>query len=184
WVQIANFQSSNMHPQAWAELRESQSAALRLAMTGQAITIDIGTSKNIHPGNKREVGRRLSLLARRDVYGEAKLDAEGPTFRGFEVDGGELVVRFDHADEGLVLQALKDDARSAFEVAQDDGDFVPARAKLVGGKLRVRAEGIEAPTALRYAWRDDPAAILFDKNGLPAAPFRSDTRPRVTAGKD
>ncbi|MCB9881732.1 MAG: sialate O-acetylesterase [Planctomycetes bacterium] len=182
WVQLANF-DTNLDPRAWAELREAQSMTKRLPNSGQAITIDIGTSKNIHPGNKREVGRRLALLARRDLYGEGDLDAEGPVFKSFTRDGNAIVVEFSHADEGLELREDAADSRPAFELAEGDGEFVPAKAKIVAGKLRVEAEGLKAPTAIRYAWFDDPAAVLFDKNGLPATPFRSDDRPRVTHDK-
>lgn len=178
WVQLANYRS-RMNPQAWAELRESQTGALRLPNTGQALAIDIGTSRDIHPKNKQEVGRRLALIALRREYGDGKVDDCGPRFTSMKRDGKRLLVKFDAP--GLVLKIEKAEKRPHFEVAQGKGAFVAARVKLVDPTtIALEADGVAAPTAARYAWRDDPAAVLFDKSGLPAVPFRTDQRRRVT----
>lgn len=182
WVQLANYKDRR-DPRNWAELREAQTMTLRLPSTGQALAIDIGMSNNIHPTNKQEVGRRLALLARSRCYGEKNIDDAGPTYVKHERVGSTLVLEFANAENGLVLRKPNDKKPAAFEIAAGDADFVAATANIIDGKLHVRAEGVAEPTDVRYAWRHDPNAILFDKSGLPAVPFRTDDRPRATRWK-
>jgi len=173
FVQLANFESgAGNKGDVWALLREAQTRALTLPNTGMAVTIDIGDPKDIHPKNKQEVGRRLALLARRQIFGE-RVEAEGPVFAGAKSEGGAMRVSFVRAGN-LKLEPARNDGRLAFEVAGADKVFAPAEAKIDGRTLLVSAEAVPNPVAVRYAWRNSPDARLFSSGGLPAAPFRSD----------
>ena len=171
FVQLANFaRPVDKTDQEWPLLREAQTMALALPVTGMAVTIDIGDPTNIHPKNKQEVGRRLALVARAQLFGE-KIEFAGPLFAAAKPEGGALRVTFTHA-AGLTLAG---DAHGAFEVAGADKNFVPAIARLDGDSLLVSADAVPAPVAMRYAWRNNPATSLFNAAGLPASPFRSDS---------
>lgn len=173
FAQLANFEANDgTKGDGWAYLREAQAEALALPQTGMAVTIDIGNPKNIHPTNKRDVGRRLALHARKQLFGE-NIETDGPRFVAAKREGAALRVSFTHA-AGLKLEPAKGDGRVAFEVAGEDGKFVPAEARVAGGDLLVSAKAVKAPVAVRYAWRNSPDARLFNGEGLPAAPFRSD----------
>lgn len=170
FVQLANLDRAvDKTGQEWAWLREAQTGALALPMTGMAVTIDIGNPKNIHPKNKQEVGRRLALWARAQVFHE-EVEYAGPRFAAATPEGAALRVSFTHA-AGL---ALHGEGPGAFEVAGEDKKFVPATARVDGDALVVSAEGLAHPVAVRYAWRNGPSAVLFNGAGLPAGPFRSD----------
>jgi sialate O-acetylesterase len=173
FVQLANFEAqAGNRGDTWAFLREAQARALKLPATGMAVTIDIGDPKDVHPKNKQEVGRRLALHARRQLFGE-KVETDGPLFSSAKRDGPAMRVTFSHAT-GLRLEPAKGDGRISFEVAGADQVFVPAEARVEGTALYVSALSVPAPVAVRYAWRNSPDARLFNRAGLPAAPFRSD----------
>ncbi len=158
---------------AWAVLRESQTAALALPRTGQAVTIDVGEPTNIHPRNKQEVGRRLALVARSVAYGE-RVVSTGPVYRSRQVRGGRIVLAFDHLGGGLVSRAA-DGAVQGFAVAGADHHFVRAEARIEGSRVVVWSERVPDPVAARYAWADYPLyATLYSRAGLPATPFRTD----------
>ncbi len=176
WVQLPNYGALDATPpvhSAWATMRESQSAALSLPKTGQAITIDIGDPTNIHPRNKRDVGHRLAVLAQSIAY-RLPVVASGPTYRSHLVSGDRIDVRFDHATGGL--ESRGDNGRvGGFAIAGADGKFVWADARIVGGVVQVSNAAVPAPKVVRYAWGDSPVgAQLFNREGLPAAPFRTD----------
>ncbi|GEM_PF-529798 len=177
FVQLANFRVRNT--KSWAELREAQALALNLPKTGMAVAIDIGDPGNIHPKNKQEVGRRLALLARRQVYGEKKLVAQGPDFIGFERKGKQLLLHFDSHGSSLVLRG-----KEGFELAGKDRKFFPAVPRKQGHELLVESEKVTEPIAVRYAWDSSPKLCVFNKEGLPAPPFRSDAWPGVTWPKN
>jgi sialate O-acetylesterase len=173
FVQLANFErNAGNTGTEWAFQREAQTAALSLPDTGMVVTIDIGNPKDIHPKNKKEVGRRLALLARRQLHGE-NIETHGPVFKDAKPDGAAMRVSFAHAD-GLRLHPPKTDGRVSFEIAGENRKFVPANARLDGDTLLVASERVTQPVAVRYAWRNSPDARLFNQAGLPAAPFRSD----------
>ncbi len=175
FVQLANFENREGNEgDGWAYLREAQARALKLPATGMAVTIDVGDPKNIHPTNKQEVGRRLALHARKQLYGE-KIETDGPVFTGAKREGTALRVTFSHAS-GLKLEPAKDDGRVSFEIAGADKKFVPAEARVDGNAVIVSAAAVPEPVAVRYAWRNSPDARLYNRAGLPAAPFRSDKR--------
>jgi sialate O-acetylesterase len=166
FVQLANYQAN----QWWPVLRESQTDALALRGTGMAVAIDVGESKDIHPKNKQEVGRRLALAARRLVSGDA-IEYSGPMFRQAVPEGGQMRVWFTHGDD---LQAKGGGAITGFAVAGADGNFVPAEARVDAGTLLLSSAQVSSPIAVRYAWADDPTCNLVNGAGLPASPFRSD----------
>ncbi|HHI79642.1 MAG TPA: hypothetical protein ENK02_06650, partial [Planctomycetes bacterium] len=171
FVQLAGFRVRNS--KSWAELREAQALALRLPATGMAVAIDIGNPRDIHPRNKQEVGRRLALQARKRVYGEKDLVADGPQILGFERANKGVLLRT--GPGSLVLRGT-----GGFELAGKDRVFHPARPELRGGKVFVASDAVPEPVALRYAWDSAPEVSVFNREGLPAAPYRSDDWPGVT----
>lgn len=171
FVQLANFKATyETVPNQWPALREAQEQTLDLPNTGQALTIDIGNTDDIHPTNKQEVGRRLALLARNRVYGITGNDT-GPTYAGITREGAALRVKFTHAGDGLVAH---DQPAQSLEIAGADRVFRPATAQIIRDTLLVSAPDVKEPVAVRYAWSNAPVANLFNGSGLPAAPFRSD----------
>jgi sialate O-acetylesterase len=172
WVQLANFAAgSSPAGGQWAALREAQAKALALPATGQAVAIDIGEPHNIQPRNKQEVGRRLALIAKAQVYG-IPVEASGPVFDGAVPEGRALRVHFLDAGEGLTAAGKP---LQALEVAGADRVFHPAKALIQGDSILVSSPLVPQPVAVRYAWSNAPEANLFSGTGLPAAPFRSDS---------
>lgn len=168
WVQLANFRP--VENTNWAFLREAQTQTLVLPGTGQAVTVDIGDVTDIHPRNKREVGRRLARLALARDYGHAIPDS-GPVAERFERVEGGFRVTFGELHGGLIAPL---NALSGFELAGEDREFKPATAKIEEGTVVVTWEETVEPVAVRYGWRNGPVAGLFNQEGLPAVPFRSD----------
>jgi sialate O-acetylesterase len=171
WVQLANFSPpAQGKGDAWASLREAQSKALRLPSTGQAVAIDIGEPGSMYPRNKREVGRRLALIAKAMVY-SIPVEYSGPVFSRATPEGPALRIQFQYAGEGLTASGKP---LQSFEVAGVDRVFHPAQAAIRGDTVMVRSPAVAQPVAVRYAWRNAPEANLYNGAGLPAAPFRSD----------
>ena len=176
WVQLANYLPAVAEPSesGWALLRESQSAALALPNTAQAVAIDIGVADDIHPRDKQEVGRRLALAARAVAYGE-ELEFSGPVYRRHEVRDRQVVIEFAHVGGGLVARGEAGGNLRGFAVAGTDRRFVWAEATLRGDRVIVSSDRVPEPVAVRYAWADNPeGANLFNAAGLPASPFRTD----------
>lgn len=170
FVQLPNFAAGNRTGRQWPRLREAQARALELPATGMAVTIDAGEADDLHPPRKLEVGRRLALIAKTQVYGVPG-DFSGPIFAGVERAGRALRVRFAHAEAGLVAH---DRPVQSLELAGADKVFHPATAAIDRGTLVVSSPQVPEPVAVRYAWTNAPAANLYNGAGLPAAPFRSD----------
>ena len=162
---------------AWARVRESQQKALTLKNTAMAVTIDIGEGANVHARNKREVGLRLAALALHKVYGQRGVACEGPIFRRMEVKGSQAILSFANVDGGLISK--HPEGLKGFAIAGADQNFVWAEAQIVGDKVVVSSPQVTEPVAVRYAWADNPEVSLFNKAGLPAAPFRTDDWPAV-----
>lgn len=175
FVQLANFDVPASDPgfRRWAELREAQAAALSLPGTGMAVAIDIGDAKDIHPRNKREVGRRLSPAALAVAYGKS-LVSSGPLYDSMKIEGDKVRVTFRHADRGLVFRG---DTPEGFALAGEDRRFHGAEAIIEGNTVVVRSSRVSQPAAVRYARADNPECNLFNKEGLPASPFRTDDWP-------
>ena len=168
WVQLPNFTRPG---EGWPLVREAMLKTLKLPKTGMAITIDIGEQKNIHPANKQEVGRRLSLWALSAVYGKKVESASGPLPAGHEIHGDKVVLKFSHTDGGL---KAKDGALTGFMIAGEDKQWKPAATQIEGDKVIVCSPEIAKPVAVRYAWQDWPECNLTNGAGLPASPFRTD----------
>jgi len=181
FVQLANWKAVEPEPgeSDWAELREAQLMTLALPNTGMAVTIDIGEADNIHPQNKQDVGKRLGLAARHVAYGET-LVYSGPIYRSMRVERNTIRLRFDHVGSGLVA---KDGALTGFAIAGTDKKFVWADARIDGDTVVVSSSKVLNPVAVRYAWAINPVCNLYNKEGLPASPFRTDSWPGVTEGK-
>jgi sialate O-acetylesterase len=170
FVQLPNFKAGNGFGTDWAILRDEQAEALMLPNTGMAVTIDLGDPNNLHPRNKQEVGRRLSLIARKEIYG-MNVDDSGPVFSGAEREGTAFRIHFTHAGTGLTAE---DHPVSCFQIAGFDRKFYPASARIEGETVVVSAREVISPVAVRYAWFNDPDANLYNGAGLPARPFRTD----------
>lgn len=168
WCQLANFMARNASSidTNWARLREAQTKTLSLPKTAQAILIDIGEEKDIHPRNKQDVGLRLALAARNIAYGQ-DVPFRGPTFKSAAIAGDTLTITLDHAD-GLHFRGP---SAHNFAIAGEDGDFAWADAEIKGHTLLLRSPAIAKPFFVRYAWGDNPAANLYNAQDLPAVPF-------------
>ena len=171
-VQLANFQArsadANVAP-GWADLREAQREVAGDPGNGLAVTIDVGDAGDIHPRDKHTVGDRLARVALHDVYGDKGVVADGPTLASATVSGGNVVLKFDHAD-GLTL---KGDAAQTFAVAGADGRFVWATPTVKGDTLVLDVDSVSDPKTVRYAWQMNPPAPLYNAAGLPAVPFEA-----------
>lgn len=179
-VQLAPYGPRNADGPQWAELREAQWLATKtLPRVGMAVITDVGDKNDIHPTNKHTVGERLALLARRIAYGE-KIVADGPTYSKMTIVGDGIDLTFDSI--GLGLEA-KDGALTGFMICGADREFVPAQAEIRGEQVRVWSPKVAAPVAVRYGWHNYCETNLFNKNGLPATPFRTDDFPLLSQPK-
>lgn len=180
FVQLAPYQKIEDQPtqSAWAELREAQLLTLKASpKTAMAVITDVGDPNDIHPRDKEPVGARLALAARKLAYGQDIL-ASGPIYKGMKRRGSDITLYFDHVGRGLVS---KDGELKGFAIAGEDRNFVWANAKIVdGNKVVVSAESVKDPVAVRYGWANCPVVNLWNKDGLPASPFRTDDFPMVT----
>jgi sialate O-acetylesterase len=182
FVQLASFKANggnSVKGSGWAELREAQALTLSLPNTGMAVTTDIGESSDIHPTNKQDVGKRLAAIALHDTYGKKNVYS-GPVYQSMKADGNKLMLSFTQTGSGLMTKEASG-AVKGFEVAGADQQFHPALATIQGGQLVVYAHEVTQPVAVRYAWADDAGqASLFNKEGFPASPFRTDQWKAIT----
>lgn len=169
WVQLANFISGS---EKWPFLREAQTATLAVKNTGQAITIDIGNPKDIHPRDKKTVGERLARIALNQTYGKSKVHYRGPILQSASVKKNQLIVIF-KTPKSLAIRGGGEQV-TGFEVADVSGEFKPVTGSIKDNTVILPlAADASKPTAVRYAWSDNPEeANLQDKEGLPAEPFR------------
>ena len=172
FVQLANFMQRREQPadSSWAELREAQTMTLALPKTGMAVIIDIGDAKDIHPRNKQDVGKRLALWAQSQVYGKDVVYS-GPLYESMKVEGSKIRISFKHTGSGLEAKGEK---ATGFAVAGEDHVFVWADATIDGKTVLVSSDKVAKPVSVRYAWADNPDCNLYNKEGIPASPFRSD----------
>ena len=174
-VQLPNFMDVDYLPtdSNWALMREAQLEATRLHNTGLAVSIDLGEWNDIHPGNKKPIGDRLALIAQKLVYGEENLVYSGPTYKSAKIEGNKIILSFENIGSGLI--AGNGEELAHFAIAGADKEFKWAKAKINNETIEVWHEDIEVPFYVRYAWADNPAfANLYNKEGLPASPFRID----------
>jgi sialate O-acetylesterase len=181
FVQLASFgsnESSNAGSK-WAELREAQTKTLRLPNTGMSVTTDIGNPKDIHPKNKQEVGRRLAAIAIHDVYGFPQT-CNGPVYDSVSFSNGKAVLYFKSIGGGLSAKDKYSGLRG-FEIAGPDRKFYYAQAYIQGSHVVVSASSVVQPVAVRYGWSNAPEDInLYNTEGFPASPFRTDDWPGLT----
>lgn len=170
FAQLAPFDYGG-DPTRLAGIWEAQTATLKVKNTGMAVLTDITTLKDIHPPNKQDVGKRLSLWALANTYGKADLVYSGPLYKSLQADGNKIVVSFNHS-AGLKSRDGQD--LSWWSVAGEDKKFVKATAKIVGETVVVSAEGVAKPVAVRFGFHQLAEPNLANGAGLPASPFRSD----------
>jgi sialate O-acetylesterase len=181
FVQLASFGSdeSSNAGNKWAEIRESQAKALDLPKTGMAVTTDIGDAKDVHPKNKQEVGHRLAAIALNDVYGMPQI-CSGPVYKSVTFSNGNAFLNFTSIGKGLVSKNRYGDLEG-FEIAGADRKFYFAKAVVHGDQVEVSADSVTSPVAVRYGWSNAPVEInLYNAEGFPASPFRTDDWPGVT----
>lgn len=167
WVQLPNYYAKG---DGWPLMRESMRECLSLPNTGMAITIDLGEKNEIHPRNKQDVGKRLSLWARNQVYHQSVTPYSGPLLESAEVISGSVRLRFQHA--GSHLQTNNSLPLTGFEVSSADGIWKTAEARIEDNVVMLRSTEVQNPTEARYAWASWPDANLCNSANLPASPFR------------
>jgi hypothetical protein len=177
---LSNIHSAQTDPNntsTVAQVREGQRLALALANTAMSVNFDIGTPNNWHFPNKAEAGRRLALPARAKLYGETSLVYSGPLYRTKTISGGKVTLFFDSVGGGLVAQS--GGALSGFAIAGATGNWVWGDAVISGDTVVVSSTSVTTPTRVRYGWGDDPVISLFNKDGLPAPSFTTES-PDIT----
>lgn len=173
FVQLANFKAKNTEPvlvDDWALLREAQSMALKLPNTGMAVTIDIGDANTIHPTNKQDVGKRLYLSANHVAYHQPGVYS-GPQYDDFTIKNDKIELSFKETGKGLMSKGKR---LTGFAVAGADKKFYWATAEILGNNVVLSSPQVPKPVAVRYAWSINPECNLYNKEGLPASPFRTD----------
>lgn len=186
FVQLAGFNAAlgtSEKGSTWAELREAQSMTLTaLPKTGMAVISEIGEATDIHPKNKQDVGKRLAANALYTAYGK-NISFSGPVYKSMQVENHKIAVSFEHTANGLTV--MNDHSPNGyllgFEIAGNDRKFYPAKAEIRGNQVVVWSDKVTAPVAVRYGWADNNIAInLYNNEGLPASPFRTDTWTGIT----
>ncbi len=186
-VQLPQIGGPSTNPEGgdgWARLRVAQSKCSTIPNTGVAVTIDVGDPNDIHPRNKKDVGERLALWALAKDYGKKGLVYSGPTYKGMKVAGDKARLSFDHVGGGLIVgkkegreptREVKDGKLQRFAIAGADGKWFWAEATIDGTDVIVSSPNVKEPVAVRYAYQNNPAgANLYNREGLPASPFRTD----------
>jgi sialate O-acetylesterase len=185
FVQLANYMTPQKNPSegGWANLRESQLTTLSLPNTGMAVTIDIGDGADIHPKDKLDVGLRLAAAAKHVAYGQ-DLVYSGPIYDSIKVEGATIRLSFKNSGSGLQMSAPPwtpngvappaPTELTGFAIAGADQNWVWAKATIDGNTIVVSSDQVPAPVAVRYGWANNPACNLYNKEGFPASPFRTD----------
>ena len=205
-TQIAGYKAVSENPGefSWAELREAQALATEtVAKIGMACIIDIGEAEDVHPVRKREVGERLANLALANDYGK-KVPTDGPRFKSYTIDKNGIVIKFSNAAGGLkaipsgdfaedrygkkamgfsIVKQAESGKLTGFQIAGADHIWHWADAEIAGDTVIVSCPDVPHPVAVRYGWADNPVCNLFNSEGLPAWPFRTDDWPGLTYGK-
>jgi len=177
YAQLPGFMEVNYSPEEskWALLREAQLKTLSVPNTAMAVTIDAGEWNDVHPLDKKDVGDRLALGAEKVAYGDTALVSSGPLYQSAKIEGNKIVITFTSTGSGLVAKGGGE--LSQFAIADETGKYVWANAIIKDNKVVVWSDDVEHPLYVRYAWADNPeGANLYNKEGLPASPFTTDTR--------
>jgi sialate O-acetylesterase len=162
-----------------ATVREGQRLALSLPATAMSVHIDIGSANNWHFPNKPEAGRRLSLLAKANTYGQNTLVYSGPLYQSATINGNKVKLLFDTHGSNLV--AMGGGALTGFAIANATGSWVFGTATISGDTVIVTSASVATPTRVRYAWADNPVFNLYNTAGLPASPFTTES-PNIPVG--
>jgi len=190
WVQLCNYKQPGTTPgggDGWARLREAQTQALDIDHTGMAVIIDLADAHNpndIHPKNKQDVGWRLAQWTLHQTYGQKDLVPSGPLYSGHAIEGNKLFLSFQNTGRGLMVgkkvglestKQEKDGTLKHFSIAGADKKWHWADAQIVGDQVVLSSPEVSNPVAARYAFTMNPAdANLYNQDGLPASPFRTD----------
>ncbi|MDU5262148.1 MAG: sialate O-acetylesterase, partial [Clostridium celatum] len=173
YVQLANYLAPEDSPllDNWAKVREAQRRILRIKNTGMAVAIDIGEYNDLHPLNKKEVGRRLALLAQDKFYNE-QIISSAPMYTKKDIEDNKIILHFSDSESGLV--SIKGDLNN-FEISDEYGRFYKANAKIRGNLIEVWSNKVNNPNNVRYAWKNSPNNInLYNREGLPISPFTTE----------
>jgi len=185
WVQLAGFRQNDANPAGggWGPIREGQRRALRLPNTGMAVAIDIGDAKDIHPRNKLDVGKRLSLWALAKDYGKDIVHS-GPLYKAMKKEGEKIRIQFDHTGSGLMTaqkqgldpaKETPDAELTHFSIQDAAGKWHFAKAVIDGDSVLVWNDEVKEPAHVRFAYHNNPVGFnLYNKEGLPASPFTTD----------
>ena len=187
FVQLAAFRDAQTVPvpaaDTWPYLRESQDKTLRLRNTGMASAIDSGLQKDIHPYQKDVVGERLAASALEVAY-DMEVVHTGPTFDEMDVEGNLAVIQFDNVGGGLTAKAVTldgievgGDSVKGFAICGADRVWHYAEAEIDGDEVILSSPAVEKPVAVRYGWANFPICNLYNAEGFPANPFRTDDFP-------
>jgi sialate O-acetylesterase len=186
WVQLADFQAEKPTPgdSEWAELREAQTMTLQAVPNGgEAVIIDIGEGKDIHPKNKQDVAKRLARWALAETYKVPGIVCRSPRYKTMEKQGAKIVLAFDDVTGGWRPFDVAEPI--GFTIAGADKKFVTAKAAISkDGRVEVWSDAVPEPVAVRYAWADNPVCNMYSAAGLPLTPFRTDDFPGMTVGKE
>ena len=186
WVQLADFQAEKPEPgdSEWAELREAQTMTLQAVPNGgEAVIIDIGEGKDIHPKNKQDVAKRLARWALAETYKVPGIVCRSPRYKTMEKQGAKIVLAFDDVTGGWRPFDVAEPI--GFTIAGADKKFVTAKAAISkDGRVEVWSDAVPEPVAVRYAWADNPVCNMYSAAGLPLTPFRTDDFPGMTVGKE
>lgn len=174
YVNLATFKTDgdSNRGDGWCEVREAQAMTLDIPNTGMVVTTDIGDPNDIHPRDKKTVGKRLAHLVLHDLFGK-DIFCESPSFASMRIEGNQVFVSFHDIAKGMETKNF--DEVFGFEIAGEDQIFYEAKAYLKGNEVIVSSEHVSNPKAVRFGWRgDDSACNLFNSAGLPVIPFRTD----------
>jgi len=177
YAQLPGFMEVDYSPEEskWAQLREAQLETLSIPNTAMAVAIDAGEWNDIHPLDKKDVGERMALAAEKIAYGDPALVSSGPIYQSAKIEGNKIVITFTSTGSGLVAKGGGE--LNQFAIADETGKYVWANAIIEGNKVIVWNDEVAHPVYVRYAWADNPeGANLYNKEGLPASPFTTDTR--------
>jgi sialate O-acetylesterase len=185
YVQLADFREEKDQPEEsdWAELREAQTMTQdKLTNVAEAVIIDLGEGRDIHPRNKKTVADRLSRIALARDY-QKDVIFKGPTFESMEINENKAILTFSNVGQGLY--AFDQIEPKGFAIAGGDKTFKWAKAKIISSnQIELSHDSIDSPVAVRYAWADNPKCNMYNRDGLPMTPFRTDSWPGITFGKN
>ncbi len=183
-VQLPNYRNRQEMPTEsdWAELRDAQlKTAKGMQNVGLAVTIELGEADDVHPRSKKEVGRRLALLALGETYGREEEVYSGPIFDSMTIEENKIRLSFNHIGSGLI--AAGGHSLRGFAIAGAEQQFHWAEAVIENATVLVWSDAVPNPVTVRYAWADNPDCNLYNQEGLPASPFKTDDWPGVTSGR-